>query len=68
MGKVRKMILCAILFIAANCIIPAVQAQGFDDDVDDGMSDMPLDGNITMMAAGGFAYIIKKVAERRKKD
>lgn len=67
MNKIRKITLCALLFITANCIVPAVYAQGgFDDDTDDGPSDMPLDGGMTMAVAGGIAFIVKKVAEKNK--
>ena len=65
---VHRALVAALLFVAVNCVIPSARAQGgFDADTNDGTSDLPLDGELTIVAAGGFAYIVKKVADKRKK-
>jgi hypothetical protein len=35
---------------------------------DDDCNDVPLDGGISLLAAAGIGYGIKKVADKRKKD
>ena len=67
MKRSAKLVTYILLFIAANCIIPAAHGQGGFGDLDDGdTTDMPLDGGTTIVAAGGFAYIVRKIAERKR--
>lgn len=62
MIQLRRIALFAVLLILTSCWPNVSNAQGFDDDVDD----MPLDGGATLLAAGGFAYMIRKAAEAKK--
>ncbi len=52
------------LFLTIPVLVFA-QGPGFDDDVED---EVPLDGGISLLAAAGIGYGIKKMKDARAKD
>ncbi|MBL7719841.1 MAG: hypothetical protein JNL72_13455 [Flavipsychrobacter sp.] len=64
-----------ILFVAALLTAPAAFASGWgwwnnnnNNNNNGGCNDVPLDGGISLLAAAGVGYGIKKVADKRKKN
>ncbi len=50
-----------LFLLTINCQLPArAQAPSFDDDIDD-VENVPIDGGISIIAAAGIAYGIKKL-------
>ncbi|GAA4468494.1 hypothetical protein GCM10023093_26190 [Nemorincola caseinilytica] len=66
MKRLKSIAMYVLLSISLGCAPNMVQAQGFEEDVDDeDVSNMPLDGGVTLLAAGGFVYILKRMSVKK---
>ena len=61
-GYIRTLLLVAVLLAPVY-----VNGQGFEDD-EDVADQVPLDGGLSLLAAGGVAYGVKKWKDLKKKQ